>query len=173
MSEYVGVKSGVPQGSVLEPSLFIFYINDMAVGINSTVRLFADDKGHILIWIFISNFDLWKLCYLFYKANLSNTADREDLVTNSRSKADGIAVDWIYNHIYWIDTEHQQSKFEMNIQISICPLTNEQTNVLIMDFSKVFDKVRHSLLIHKLKHHGIHGKVNTCRIQIAEVKRMA
>jgi hypothetical protein len=29
----------------------------------------------------------------------------------------------------------------------------------------VFDKVRHSLLIHKLKHHGIHGKVNTCRIQ--------
>ena len=53
----------------------------------------------------------------------------------------------------------------MNIQISICPLTNEQTNVLIMDFSKAFDKVRHSLLIHKLKHHGIHGKVNTCRIQ--------
>jgi hypothetical protein len=43
--------------------------------------------------------------------------------------------------------------------------TNEQTNVLIMDFSKAFDKVSHSLLMHKLKHHGIHGKVNTCRIQ--------
>ena len=53
----------------------------------------------------------------------------------------------------------------MNIQISICLLTNEQTNVLIMDFSKAFDKVSHSLLMHKLQHHGIHGKVNTCRIQ--------
>ena len=53
----------------------------------------------------------------------------------------------------------------MNIQISICPLTNEQTNVLIMDFSKAFDKVNRSLLIHKLTHHGMHGKVNTWRIQ--------
>ena len=34
-----------------------------------------------------------------------------------------------------------------------------------MDFSKEFDKVSHSLLIHKLKNNGIHGKVNTCRIQ--------
>jgi hypothetical protein len=29
--------------SVLEPSLFLFYINDMPEGIQSTVRLFADD----------------------------------------------------------------------------------------------------------------------------------
>jgi len=34
-----------------------------------------------------------------------------------------------------------------------------------MDFLKAFDKVSHSLLIHKLKHNDIHGKVNTCRIQ--------
>ena len=35
----------------------------------------------------------------------------------------------------------------------------KQTDVLIMDFSKAFDKVSHNLLIHKLKH-GIRGKVN-------------
>jgi hypothetical protein len=29
-----------------------------------------------------------------------------------------------------------------------------------MDFSKVFDKVSHNLLINKLKHYGIRGKVN-------------
>jgi hypothetical protein len=32
-----------PQGSVLEPSLFLFCINDMPQGLKSTVRLFTDD----------------------------------------------------------------------------------------------------------------------------------
>jgi hypothetical protein len=37
----------------------------------------------------------------------------------------------------------------------------KQTDVLIMDFSKAFDKVSHSLLVHKLDHYGIRGKTNT------------
>jgi hypothetical protein len=34
----------------------------------------------------------------------------------------------------------------------------KQTDCLIMDFSKAFDKVSHSLLQHKLDHYGIRGK---------------
>ena len=42
-SELVEVYSGVPQGSVIGPILFLIYINDIHDEIESKLNIFADD----------------------------------------------------------------------------------------------------------------------------------
>ena len=42
-SSFVEVQSGVPQGTVLGPLIFLLYINDINSSVSSKLRLFADD----------------------------------------------------------------------------------------------------------------------------------
>jgi len=43
-SQWTNVSSGVPQGSVLGPLLFLLYVNDITDCIQSTMEMFADDS---------------------------------------------------------------------------------------------------------------------------------
>ena len=53
-SEWREVISGVPQGLVLAPIMFLVYVNDMTEGVSSYISLFADDtkkmKSRIHKW---------------------------------------------------------------------------------------------------------------------------
>ena len=42
-SQWLPVTSGVPQGTVLGPLLFLIYIDDIVENLSSEIRLFADD----------------------------------------------------------------------------------------------------------------------------------
>lgn len=51
-AEWIEVLSGVPQGSVLGPLLFLIYVNELPKIVNSSIKMFADDTK---IWKKIQN----------------------------------------------------------------------------------------------------------------------
>ena len=54
LSDWLQVLSGVPQGSVLGPLLFLLYVNDLPDWIKAEIKMFADDTK---LWTRICNKD--------------------------------------------------------------------------------------------------------------------
>jgi len=91
-STYGRVCSGVPQGSVLGPLLFLVYINDIVTDIKSVIKLFADDTSLYLSLNDVNartqilNADLTKIALWAekWKVNFNNL--KTDLMTLSRHR---------------------------------------------------------------------------------------
>ena len=77
-SDWSDVVSGVPQGSVLGPLLFVVYINDLESGLINEVLKFADDSK--LFGAVSSPEDVDKICQDLFK--LSNWSDEWLMVFN-------------------------------------------------------------------------------------------
>ena len=81
VSSWKSVLSGVPQGSVLGPILFLVYINDLEEGVTGNILKFADytklfrkvkeigDKQHLQDYIdkLVKWPDKWQMLFNFWK----------------------------------------------------------------------------------------------------------
>jgi len=70
-SEWVKVTSGIPQGSVLGPILFLLFINDLPNNISSKIKIFADDtklynssSNHLLLQSDLDRLVSWSSMWL-------------------------------------------------------------------------------------------------------------
>ena len=81
-SSWLSVRAGVPQGSVSGPLFFLIYINNLPEGLNSEVKLFADDTSLLSIVNCVNtsaltlNSDLLKIQEWAYQWKMSFNPDR-------------------------------------------------------------------------------------------------
>ena len=104
LSSPVTVTSGVPQGTVLGPLMFLGYINDIGLQITSELGLFADDS---LLYGFVNNIssaemlqsDLNKLLVWSEKWQMAFNASKCFLLRVTRSE-----IMWLTTPMPWWDS---------------------------------------------------------------------
>ena len=114
-SQKYPVNAGLPEGSILGPTLFLLYINDLPDDIICNIAIYADDTTLYCKCDQVS--DLWPYLDLAYELefDLRETVvwGRKWLVDFNAGKTQLVSFDWS-NNAGAIDVKMDRSVFEKN-----------------------------------------------------------
>ena len=131
VSAWISVNAGVSQGSILEPLLFLIYINDLSNNLLSNVKLFADNTS---------------LFSVTHDVNLPAKKLNDDL-----RQISNLAFQWKMSFNPDLNKQTQEVTFIRKIKINIHPLLVFNNNVvsqvnshkhlgIIIDFKLTFEE---------------------------------
>jgi hypothetical protein len=167
-SEWASVTSGVPQGSIIGPQLFLLYINDMPLVVsNSTVALFADDSK---CFKSITNerdcrllqTDI-ELLYEWSKSNLMTfNADKCKVLTISRAHN---PIDFVYT-MNGTTLEKVTSFKDLGVTVDLTLSFKDHINSITSDTNRICGLIRRSIGFNAPTNVKLQLYVSLCRSKL-------
>ena len=146
-SEDAPVESGVPQGTVLGPLCFILYINDIADGTDSSVRLFADDA---LLYRVVNDdgdasrlqMDLDRMCRWAREWQMDFNPSKCHVLSVTNKKSPALCHPYRINGVVLKHVKHHPY---LGVQLDSALNWNKQTDCTVAKAQRTLNLVRRNL----------------------------
>jgi len=146
-SDWCAVLSGIPQGSILGPLLFVIYVNDIDININNVILKFVDDTK-IFAAVADSNdvellrSDLRRLYEWSYDWLMFFNIDKCKVLHfgSNNAKYDYMLGDQVLDSVSIERNPHSQTPGKMRLcdRIFFCIFCDDPHNIAIPAYSRIF-----------------------------------
>ena len=132
------VTSGIPQGSILGPTLFAIYINDLPNSLTSQCKMFADDLkiynksfNHDIVQMDINNMLKWSSNWcLYFNTNKCNVLHSGEKNTDCNYFKSICEVDYKINNSQLVKDLGVTFDPKLNFNHHIYEITHKATKIL-------------------------------------------